>query len=112
VPVESSEHWVPAFAGMTAGGVVKVTRIYPRNALRILATPGLFVRLIPVLPARVIIHPLRRHRATRDERATEQDRVVWGSPRTRRTQEDPAGEKTCTRGPAQVSTMTGVHRGG
>ena len=55
--------------------------------------------------------PLRRHRATRDERAMGQDRVVWKSFHTRRTSEDPAGEQACTRGPAQMGTMTGVHRG-
>ena len=32
------------------------------------------------------IPPLRRHRATRDERAMVQDRVVWGSPHIRRMQ--------------------------
>jgi len=42
-------------------------------------------QVIHVLPARAILLSLRRHRATRDERAAVQDRVVRGSPCTRWT---------------------------
>ncbi len=63
-----------------------MTKNCPRNALRILASPDLFLPLIPVPWGRDILPSLRPHRATRDERAGAQGRVVRGSPRTRRTE--------------------------
>ena len=77
-----------------------MTKTFARSPLRTQASPGVFRRLIPVLLARGILPSLRRHRATRDERATEQDRVVWRSLHIRRTVSVPAGERTCIRGPA------------
>ena len=91
-------------------GGSEVTEICPRNALRILASPDLFLPLIPVAWGRDILLSLRPHRATRDERAGAQGRVVRGSPRTRRDRADRAGIP-CARGPAQMGTMVGVHRG-
>ena len=72
-------------------GVSEVTKNCPRNALRILASPDLFLPLIPVPWGRDILPSLRPHRATRDERAGAQGRVVRGSPRTRRDRADRAG---------------------
>ena len=77
-----ADMWVPACAGMTVVDARKSgrsgTKSFAGRRLRILASPSLFLRLIPVLRGRVIIPPLRRHRATRDERAMGQDRGCEG----------------------------------
>ena len=56
---------IPGMIGAMARA--KVTRNCPRNALRILGTPGLFVRLIHVLWGCVIIPPSSSPTARTDE---------------------------------------------